>query len=793
MQQYQKLRQDPDYEPEENVQNELILGLINEFENYISGHLLYLKTERPKQSLSEEDISLCQRLEIMLKEECSTWRLVKALLLDQAFADVHMSVAHNGLSESRIIDNILQTDSTIRRMQMVCDWLEKNAYDDLGEEVDFFTTAWENTLHAIKAKYSIDIPDLDITANPQSLTPAGVELVESLDPDAPIRTDKALDNRDKEVELSLFKHIFMFLRAGEFEKGQNLARKAEYHWLASMLDGWFPYLDERLDREIMGPSTEEEENCITGNKKRDIWKQTCFKAAKMHGLHTYEKAIVGSLSGNLKSVLPVCKSWSDQLWARLKCSIDVKIEKSLRESHQGEFITDYQKEFYENDQDIEEIFKSIQDLNIASPFKEATIYQVLQKHLILDDVEGLLEQLDRWCETLDYDENILLNSHAISPHFLRCFAHIILLLREVKLVTNNDERSTKIIKTFIGYLTQRRAVESVAYYTTFLPFEHQVNSFARLLATIDGVKDRQQCLQIAKSNRLDVDEITQTVVELIFSNPSASDKQKIDALDYLLLLERRNHIAILHHANILMRRFGLEKKMEAIKDTFAKLPTNLGSNVETQWREHTNSDPTESVMNNIRELNCFGLLLEAQEELVLWSEQHRNKPEEPRKPAHITRFCDTVKYDQDLEQYKHSLEIWRETREQRTDRLMDKIKRMFYFPGGWMKDIRQQQDQERELTPDQEERQMQLNELRKYFIPHMTTIYFNVLQLINSTKRLEDCLKVSHLLVDETTNLHEEFSKDQMRDFLSKISEVAKKLIRREVIGQSVQQQQQQQ
>uniref|UniRef100_A0A6G1SNR2 Nuclear pore complex protein n=1 Tax=Aceria tosichella TaxID=561515 RepID=A0A6G1SNR2_9ACAR len=856
------------------------LDKANEFEGLTDAHLQMLMSYKSKRSQANDENSVNKRLEVMLREERNTWRLARALLKDQLFKPAnsrhsdgdnleHMTsndVSHdsehmddssglnsyhlgqehhlqNGLnnyqrngpepyvriSEDQIIGNYYMSNEEIRRMQLVTDWLEANEASDLDykdeeDKVEFYAegpTAWENTFHSMRAKYNIDIPDLDVTMNPN----AGIELCNAMDPDAPIRTKKALAHQDKEIEIRLFKHLFRFIRAGKLDEGQELAQRVGYHWLSAILEGWLPYSDPNLDQEHLSATAinhqPQEIRPVCGNKKRDVWKQTCFKTAKMHGLGSCEKAILGVLGGNVKCVLPICHTWADQLWARLKCSIDVKIEKALRDpdivQQENRNLIDLPQEFYDNYQSLPNIFKSIRDQKIVSQFKEATIHQTLQRYLILNDIEGLLGQLSEWCTSLDFDTT----EGAVSPHFLRCFAHIVLFLREIDLISEDDPRGSKIIESYIGYLTQQKSIESVAHYSGYLLKENQTYSFAKLLATINDREERRQCLMVAKESRLDVDDITQTVVEIIrdekptfpFGGGTPNDtrmtpfdKRKIDALDYLLLLDTKNFIAILHHGNILLRHFALIRKMDAVKETFLKLPANLAKNVESQWRLHTNSDITPMLRNNIRELESFRHLLEVQEELSQWSEWHHKKPEEPRKPANLTKFCDNVNYEQRLKQYQQDLNVWRDLREVRTNSLADKISQMFHFEGGWMKDSpsdtgEQESFRQAEMSsiytvagintpghkPSTVNRSEQMNELRKYFVPYMVSVCFNVLQL---TQRYEDCLKLSHLLAQEDLKLYEEFTKVQLQDFLSKISEVTKLIVKKSLTEDEEQQQQ---
>lgn len=844
------------------------LDKANEFEGLTDAHLQMLMSYKSKRSQSKDGNDAAKRLEVMLREERNTWRLARALLKDQllkpnkdANHDDHMTsnnVSHdsdcmddssglnsyhiglqNGLnhdgscvriSEDQIIGNYYMANDEIRRMQLVTDWLEANEASDLDykdeeDKVEFYTegpTAWENTFHSMRAKYNIDIPDLDVTINPN----AGIELCDAMDPDAPIRSKKTLAHQDKEIEIRLFKHLFRFIRAGKQDEGQELAQRVGYHWLSAILEGWLPYSDPNLDQEGLNSSgmnhQPQEIRPVCGNKKRDIWKRTCFKAAKMHGLGSCEKAILGVLGGNIKCVLPICHTWADQLWARLRCSIDIKIEKALRDpdlvQQENRNLIDLPQEFYDNYQSFSDIFKSIRDQKVVSPFKEATIHQTIQRYLILNDVGGLLGQLSEWCSSLDYG----VTEGSVSPHFLRCFAHLVLFLREIDLIRDDDPRGSKIIETYIWYLTQQKSIESVAHYSGYLPKENQTYSFAKLLATINDREERRHCLVVAKESRLDVDDITQTVVEIIRDEkPNITfgyapndtkmtpfDKRKIDAFDYLLSLDTKNYIAILHHGNILLRNFALLKKMDAIREIFLKLPSNLPKDVESQWRLHTNSDITPMLRNNIREWDSFRDLDKVQEELSQWSEWHHKKPEEPKRPANLTKFCDNVNYEQALKQYQQDLSIWRDLREVRTNSLVDKIYQMLQFSGGWMRDlpITAEGDQDSQHpeemnsictmsginTPGHKptpiDRSEQMDELRKHFVPYMVLVCFNVLQL---TQRYEDCLKLSHLLASDDLKLYKEFTKTQLREFLVKISEVTKLIVKKSLAEEEERQSQQ--
>lgn len=49
-------------------------------------------------------------------------------------------------------------------------------------------------------------------------------------------------------------------------------------------------------------------------------------------LSLYDKASIAAYCGYLNSLLPVCTSWEDNLWAYMKVMVDVRVESEIRDS-----------------------------------------------------------------------------------------------------------------------------------------------------------------------------------------------------------------------------------------------------------------------------------------------------------------------------------------------------------------------------------------------------------------------------------------------------------------------------
>jgi nuclear pore complex protein Nup107 len=51
----------------------------------------------------------------------------------------------------------------------------------------------------------------------------------------------------------------------------------------------------------------------------------------------YEKALYGAISGDVDSVLPVCSTWEDHVWANVNALFEDRVEKALLRSKDGSY------------------------------------------------------------------------------------------------------------------------------------------------------------------------------------------------------------------------------------------------------------------------------------------------------------------------------------------------------------------------------------------------------------------------------------------------------------------------
>ena len=441
----------------------------------------------------------------------------------------------------------------------------------------------------------------------------------SLDSDAPIREKRPVHHLDKEDDDRLYRQIFRLVRSGQFDEGKRLAERQGHHWLSAVLDGMQLYHDPNYEQ----PDVSDDQlvvQPIEGNITRDLWKLVCWKSAKVEGILHSEKALFAILSGNLQNVLtsPFCQTWEDGLWAYLRCSLDAYIESHLRDTivpnpeYMPRSTVDLPDEYWANMKDIREIFSALEATNLGvSSLIEEKCHHVVQRHLIIDDLNALIEHMHHWScilidlfqkkieqgdkykRTLSRDDYILEETEAkiIAPHMIRFFTHLVLALKNFGQIYR-EELCTSIIEKYIIYLIHNQQNQMVTRYCSFLPKKSQIEMMSKLMSEIENPSKRKMILIEAKAANLDINEITTNLVnslrtklperealsELV-SHTTEEDKKKINALDWLLMEESDfitcQYEEALKQANALMRIFLLMRKIEAAFETFKKLPIDI--------------------------------------------------------------------------------------------------------------------------------------------------------------------------------------------------------------------------
>ncbi|XP_051911527.1 nuclear pore complex protein Nup107 [Hippocampus zosterae] len=693
----------------------------------------------------------------LLQQENHSWRLISSLYRDRVQLaledDMMVDVAIPSESEKMTVEQLFQRDALVRQSQLVVDWLESIAKDQMGDfsdNIEYYakSVCWENTLHSLKLRR-------------KSGNVFTVPLVTELDPDAPLRQRQPLADLDREDDVRLLKNLFTLIRAGMTEEAQRLCTRCGQAWRAATLEGWKLYHDPNMN------SGSAELHPVEGNPQRGIWKACSWRMAEEEQLNRYERAIYASLSGNLKPVLAVCESWEDCVWAYFRVMVDTLVEKHLMSSgmaHQE--VETLPREYLEANWTMEKVFEELQASESKRVLEETQEhYHVIQKFIILGDLDGLLEEFCDW----------LTASKALPSHLLRFMSHLLLFFRSVGLALKEDV-CVDVLKAYVGLLIREQQTELVASYVSQLPAHLATAQYAAFLETVGQPELRPRCLQLAAEAGLDVAAVTKLVVETVRERDDAEftphsqtletattkeDQKKIDVIDWLLF-EPAHRGEALKQSNAIMRRFLALEKHDAAKAVFSKVPEDSMREIYCQWSAlgRTSLLPAEDE-NAIREHLCIRAYLEAHEAFSEWFGHSSSAPQKPT-PAPEVKFTERVANEMREKEYQVALSAWSSRLDVLTEDVKERIYNVLLFvDGGWMADNAQDSEQDAE-------RSHQMSALRSLCLPRLSFLLLSVLQ---SSSRHQEALRLADIISSDHHRLYQVFSKEELRRFLLKLRE----------------------
>ncbi|XP_020512962.2 nuclear pore complex protein Nup107 [Labrus bergylta] len=701
----------------------------------------------------------------LLQQENCSWRLITSLYRDRVQLamedDMMTDMVVPSESEKVVVEQLFQRDSVIRQSQLVVDWLESIAKDQIGDfsdNIEYYAknVCWENTLHALKLRR-------------KSGSAFTVPLVTELDPDAPLRQQRPLADLDREDDARLLKNLFSLIRAGMTEEAQRLCKRCGQAWRAATLEGWKLYHDPNMNSGSL------ELQPVEGNPQRGIWKACCWRMAEEEQLNRYERAIYASLSGNLKPLLAVCESWEDCVWAHFRVMVDSLVEKDLMSSGMAHQEVETLPQVYlEANWTMEKVFEELQASELKRVLEETKEhYHVIQKFVILGDLDSLTDEFADW----------LTASKPLPSHLLRFMTHLLLFFRSLGLALK-EEVCMDVLKAYISLLIRDQQTELVASYVSQLPPELATAQYAAFLETVNQPELRPRCLQLATDAGLDVAAITKLVVETVresdeteFTHHSQTletattkeDLRKIDVIDWLLF-DPAHRAEALKQSNAIMRKFLALQKHDASKVVFSKVPEDSMKEIYCQWSGVGQPTPPPAEDENaIREHLCIRAYLEAHEAFTEWFSHSSSAPQKPA-PAPEAKFTERVANEMREKEYQASLSAWSCRRDALTEDVKERIYNVLLFvDGGWMIDNRQDSE------PDSE-RSHQMASLRSLCLPRLSFLLLSVLQ---NSSRHQEALRLADIISSDQHRLYQVFSKEELRRFLQKLRESSLALLDR--------------
>lgn len=209
-----------------------------------------------------------------------------------------------------------------------------------------------------------------------------------------------------------------------------------------------------------------------------------------------------------------------------------------------------------------------------------------------------------------------------------------------------------------------------------------------------------------------------------------------------------------------------QSKIECIRETFSLVPKDA---IQTLIRFYGSSDNLPYREEScIKEYYCHQTYLAAIDGYNSWSDCFYNqRPKLPQ--VHTTKpsgFTEKVAQEHQEQTYKDDVEKWKKRFDNMTNRTRDLFNNILLFPdNGW---LNEELPDDFVDQPEWINRANQLESLRKIIIPEIELLLHKILTL---SEQHQESISLVNDLANEERGLYRVYSKQQMKEFLTKMSE----------------------
>ena len=501
--------------------------------------------------------------------ERNTWRLVHALVaerLQRADRKAHSEPDDQGKGTVQAyetplaaIQNIFERDEPLNELRIIREWLQETLAPKHIVEVRKGYLAF--TKNRVRAEKRASVGGGPTSSEGRRLTFGSAasssfapknrgKAVKNLDPDAVSRGEGGLELEDATYEKALLRTLFEYARAGRLDAAFDLCHQTDQSWRAATLRGAMLYHDPALSFDL------QDVDRVVGNRNRSLWKSACRKLAANPNLDEFERALYGSLAGELQSVANVSQSWEEFLWAHVNAKLEAAVDLKLDERHSW-WSQEANVELFGDGE--HGAVKLAQDVSSASSAAAATAgsgetaggagvgatkgrdvelgslngvfdklsqtqshsihlqannpYRLVQRSIISN---SLPELFNRFADNIG-DMQAALES-ATFARLLRFFAHLILYLRLLS-IPLPDFACNTILSCYVQVLEAAGETDLVAMYASSLEPQSATRSYANFLRSMDVNASREakaHALRQAEEHNLDLAAVARCTVELIF-------------------------------------------------------------------------------------------------------------------------------------------------------------------------------------------------------------------------------------------------------------------------------------
>ena len=473
---------------------------------------------------------------------------------------------HRFSSEKTIWDRFLGEDDLAWERHTVIEWLKKCA-DTSGPDIEtvvreleagadregLWAHSWMYSKEEIKKQKRLrawpqaldpDSPGIEIFLTDSNNTK---ELVTQLDPDAMTRQGRDLESQDFYNERAIWLACWEMIRRGkDWTYIQGWCQERGEGWRAIAMRG-----DPR-----MSPATTDTTSANNWHS-RSLWRSTCVIAAKKGGVDQYESAVYGMLGGHLPSMLKVCSSWNDFIFAHYNSYLIAQFDGYMKENfpnlipsvtsqksalsdfksskdhrgQSGEQIIDYMKTLDFTKKQATTLTKMLQGSLIAKAFGDFIVQQgaqlgqsanVQQKSKLIAEprakaIQSLESGPTAFMSLEDYD-------------MLRTLTHILFVFQDLGLKLGDADclsAAENIVAAYIDFLSKAGKQQLLPLYASRLSPARAVDCLARQLPRILEYTERQTVMSLMEQSGIDVPSVLTKQLLLIILDVQSGPRDSL--------------------------------------------------------------------------------------------------------------------------------------------------------------------------------------------------------------------------------------------------------------------------
>lgn len=384
----------------------------------------------------------------------------------------------------------LNNNPKIKELLLILQWLQQNSNDVIIPPESENELKWNSTRKAIENKALASLTSRSQQQN----------LVESIDVDAPLRSEGEITEEDSFRDEANFGIVYELLLKGENEKAASFAAETGNYTLSIIILGASQdYIDPVIDNftgDGMMDVDEDESVLVTnpsGIKHKYLWYQTVYRLAKDRNIGKNEALIYSYLCGaDLTENIKHSSSWEGHmnLYVNQLLTHHLRnlLQKDITENQEAEEILSNINFPVPQHQCVDEILNTLQNTPTISTASKNP-FRVIMGSVIIDQLILFLHNSFK-----SADSKI-----AEDKHVLRVLAHLAVVSVALGL-DQGSKAPTKIITKYISRLSESGLDDLVPVYLSFIPDEKDVREcYSIFLTTIMDSEKRNRQLEILRN------------------------------------------------------------------------------------------------------------------------------------------------------------------------------------------------------------------------------------------------------------------------------------------------------